>query len=141
MFAFRMPQSPAPAAAVHVKPATVPDRDRLVAVMLEPQHVADQLKGRDAVVFAKAEWCPHCRAFDLEFKEMAKRWPFSSAVVLVERQRGDSQQVPEASKFRRQYNISSWPTVLLIRKDGRWTQYKGKRSAEDIEQAATEFFR
>lgn len=122
------------------KPTRKVDRDRLVAVMLEPQHVGDQLKGRDAVVFAKAEWCPHCRAFDPEFKEMAKSWPFSSAIVLVERQRGDSQRVPEASKFRRQYDISSWPTVLLIRKDGKWRKYEGKRTGEAIELAALEFF-
>ena len=136
MLAYRRPRAQAAAPAA---PAAG-QRPKLVAALLEPQHVADALRGRDAVVFAKAEWCPHCRAFDPEFRAWAQRWPFSSAIVLVEKERGDAAKKPEASKFRRTYQIESWPTVLIIRADGRWIKYEGERSADAIQRAAEAFF-
>jgi len=136
MLAYRRPHAQAAAAA----PAAG-QRPKLVAALLEPQHVADALRGRDAVVFAKAEWCPHCRALDPEFRAWAQRWPFSSAIVLVEKERGDAAKRPEADKFRRTYQITGWPTVLLIRADGRWKKYSEReRSAEAIARAAEAFF-
>lgn len=133
MLAYRRPKAAAP------RPHQ-PVANKLVARPLEPQHVADALRGRDAVVFAAAQWCPYCRAFEPEFRAMAAEWPFSSAIVVVERQRGDAERRPEASKFRRTYGIKTWPTLLLMRADGQWRKYEGQRSADAIEAAATEFF-
>jgi len=121
MLAYRRPKAAAP------RPHQ-PVANKLVARPLEPQHVA------------AAQWCPYCRAFEPEFRAMAAEWPFSSAIVVVERQRGDAERRPEASKFRRTYGIKTWPTLLLMRADGQWRKYEGQRSADAIEAAATEFF-
>ena len=114
--------------AAHVWKPRVPGK--LEAVDMRPEHLADSLR-RDTIVLAKADWCPHCRAYVPEFQALAKKVPYSTVVVEVGDADDKAQQL-----FNRKYQIQGFPTVLLMRSDGAWKQ----ASRDQLQTQADAFF-
>lgn len=110
------------------------------AIRLDPQNAIASIGKQNAIILAKVNWCPHCVEFEPQFEEFAKQWPFTSAIVTVEKQPGDSDRLPEAKKFKTIFGINGWPTIILLRADRQWKKYDGPRTREAIEKEAKDYF-
>lgn len=109
--------------------------------LISPVNFAQKLKGKDALVFVKKDWCPYCQRYEPEFAKLADSWreKYGEGYKLYKVEiSGDSE--PE-KKIARDYSIQGVPTLLMFRKDGEWKAFQGPRKPEDIEAQFTEFVR
>lgn len=102
---------------------------------LPPRNLKQQLKGKNAIVFVKANWCGHCQAFEPEFAEIAQalKKKHGDNVYLFKVDGGSD--TPASRAVRNLYAVQSFPTLLLFRgSDNQYTKFTGQRSQDAIEQ-------
>lgn len=82
-----------------------------------------------SLLLFKAEWCPHCRNFDSNWKDLQKQIKNVNFVTF------DSEEHKEKIK---NYNIDGYPTLILEKKD-KLIEYKGERTIASITNFINEY--
>ena len=77
-----------------------------------------------AVLFAKAEWCPHCQHAKPEMEQAASVLGSVLPVYAV-----DSERNPDVIK---QLKVQAFPTILYQSAEGKLTEYTGDRKGNKI---------
>ncbi len=77
-----------------------------------------------AVLFVKADWCPHCQSTKPEIRRAAQI--MGSVVPIYE---VDSERNADVV---RALGVNGFPTILFRNAAGRMTAYNGERRARDI---------
>lgn len=88
-------------------------------------------KGECVVALFYADWCPHCQHFKPDYKKAMKAL---NGKVGKDGKKLRLEMVDcEAHKeLGRQYDVSGYPTVKLIKDDGTQVEYGGERNFEGL---------
>ncbi len=84
-----------------------------------------------AVVFVKADWCPHCHSMAPHMKRAQKMLGSTMPVYVVD---ADANQ-----NVVQQLGVQGFPTVFVIGADRRKREYDGPREAKSIAVFARRF--
>lgn len=86
------------------------------------------------LLFFYANWCPHCKAAKPEMEkvnaELEKSPVNGKTVKLVEYDCTDPS--PEMESIMDKYNVSSYPTLLLVSQDGKVTPFENKPTKDAV---------
>ena len=78
-----------------------------------------------AVLFVKADWCPHCTQAKPQMEEVARTLaPAAIKVYAVDSERHKA--------YIQRLGVGGFPTILFLDEAGRRRTYNGERSAKPI---------
>lgn len=77
-----------------------------------------------AVLFAKAEWCPHCQDAKPELEEAASMLGSVLPVYAVDSERN--------ADTIRKLKVQAFPTIMYQSAEGKVVEYKGERKGKKI---------
>lgn len=90
----------------------------------------ENFNGADAkLVMYYADWCGHCKTTKPEFKKLGKTQKVNGKTVAIEMVNGDSN--PQAVE---KAGVRGFPTIHLIHKNGKRTEFQGNRKASNFKQ-------
>jgi protein disulfide-isomerase/protein disulfide isomerase family A protein 5 len=97
--------------------------------------VEDDPAGSDyRLLFFYANWCPHCKAAKPEMEkvkaELEKGPVNGKTVKLVEYD--CTEPSPEMESIMDKYQVSSYPTILLVSSDGKVTPFENKPTKDAV---------
>lgn len=86
------------------------------------------------LLFFYANWCPHCKAAKPEMEkvkaELEKGPVNGKTVKLVEYD--CTEPTPEMESLMDKYQVSSYPTILLVSQDGKVTPFENKATKDAV---------
>jgi thiol-disulfide isomerase/thioredoxin len=96
---------------------------------------SDEASGSDyRLLFFYANWCPHCKAAKPEMEkvkaELEKGPVNGKTVKLVEYD--CTEPSPEMESIMDKYQVSSYPTILLVSADGKVTPFENKPTKDAV---------
>ena len=75
--------------------------------------------------------CSHCVKIMSEWYDLVSKARFSLTVKTQEVNVDNKDDIESIKKLKNNYNISGWPTIVII-KDIKWRHYDGKKKSENI---------
>ncbi len=115
------------------------------------EHTLEQYKGKVVVLDFWATWCPPCRKELPSFEKLHRDWKGKDAVILavnvgeafetvsgyIEKEKFTLPVLlAQSSEMPGKYNVSAYPTLVIIDKEGRIADYQvGVRSENELRAA------
>tara|TARA_X000000950_G_scaffold167538_1_gene204609 strand:+ start:4322 stop:4708 length:387 start_codon:yes stop_codon:yes gene_type:complete len=120
------------------------DKPKLMSLKAVERYVGS----RDLVVNAYAPWCHHCKEFESVYGEFRAKLretnPHVSVVRLNAHKHFDELQRTRIGEDMYKAPLADaieyFPTILLLRKDGRGGIYDGERAVPAMVEAISKFF-
>lgn len=84
---------------------------------------------KPALVFVKAEWCPHCQHAKPEIQKAAD---IMGSVVPIHTIDGDKHKAGVSKLRRMGLKVDGYPTIAFVNASGKATPYTGPRKGKDI---------
>lgn len=76
-----------------------------------------------------ADWCGHCKTFKPEWQQLEKE--LSNTNIITKKINGDSED-KEDQDLMLKYNVSGFPTIILLLPDETTYHYNGSRNKNDL---------
>jgi len=107
--------------------------------LISPVNFAQKMKGKDAIVLVKKEWCGYCKKYEPEFAKLAEKMQEENGnIYKLYKVEIAGESEPEL-KIARDYEITGVPTILFFNRRGEWKKFQGERRPELIDSQFKEF--
>lgn len=107
--------------------------------LISPVNFAQKMKGKDAIVLVKKEWCGYCKKYEPEFAKLAEKIQEENGnIYKLYKVEIAGESEPEL-KIARDYEITGVPTILFFNRRGEWKKFQGERRPELIDAQFKEF--